>query len=228
MSWPVCEEIPWHTVGPLVERVIDEHWGPDPPPAEDSVPIFVASAEALSPKGGAGKEALSGSVGAVERQVSAEIALLTAVAGSGGVATGTSCPDKPNLKVALARKDEGDEAFERQDFDVALSAWESAASAARCAGVTAFWAALRLEAAGLELRRGNVAAVESLASEILAELPGHEQALLRRGLAREMLGEYCSARDDLMAAAAHNFMNLEAQDALERVESHLSSGSAER
>eukprot|EP00913_Durusdinium_trenchii_P010815 g10144.t1 len=29
-KWPVCEEIPWHQVGPLVERVLDEHFGPEP------------------------------------------------------------------------------------------------------------------------------------------------------------------------------------------------------
>ncbi|CAE7558280.1 unnamed protein product [Symbiodinium natans] len=29
MAWPVCQEIPWHTVGPLVDRVLDEHFGPE-------------------------------------------------------------------------------------------------------------------------------------------------------------------------------------------------------
>lgn len=29
--WPVCEEIPWHQVGPLVERVLDEQFGPEKP-----------------------------------------------------------------------------------------------------------------------------------------------------------------------------------------------------
>ncbi|CAE7440765.1 unnamed protein product [Symbiodinium sp. CCMP2456] len=45
MTWPVCQEIPWNTVGPLVDRVLDEHFGPERP--EESGPIPGEAAEAV-------------------------------------------------------------------------------------------------------------------------------------------------------------------------------------
>ncbi|OLQ03430.1 hypothetical protein AK812_SmicGene13601 [Symbiodinium microadriaticum] len=48
MTWPVCQEIPWNTVGPLVDRVLDEHFGPERP-EEQSGPIRGEAAKAVDP-----------------------------------------------------------------------------------------------------------------------------------------------------------------------------------
>eukprot|EP00439_Symbiodinium_sp_Y106_P070576 s3234_g12.t1 len=113
-------------------------------------------------------------------------------------------------------------AFEKHDFDKALSAWQSAAEAARQIGAQDIWLALMSEVSSLQQQCGKLQQSEATATAMLAEVPQHGRALLRRGLVREALGDLLGARQDLSHAVADNFMDLQAQDALSRIEQRLS------
>ncbi|CAE7440744.1 kmo [Symbiodinium sp. CCMP2456] len=105
-------------------------------------------------------------------------------------------------------------AFEKQDFDKALSAWQSAAEAARQIGAHDIWLALMCEVSSLQQQCGKLHLSEATATAMLAEVPQRRaaKALLRRGLVREALGDLNGARQDLSHAVAENFMDLQAQE----------------
>mmetsp|Transcript_21616 Transcript_21616/g.64970 ORF Transcript_21616/g.64970 Transcript_21616/m.64970 type:complete len:271 (+) Transcript_21616:79-891(+) len=189
MLMPVCSEIPWHNMEPLMNRILDDAYGPDPvpqpTPAEKSREFQQGTQEGRQPP-----------------PARAEV----------------SAGDAANASSAGDLRARGNEAFQRRDYPQALALWGRAAAQALEAEDHDLWAVCRANAAQAELRRRRWSVAESLASEVLARFPRHEKALFRRGMAREALGDLDGARQDFIGVVASNFMNCEAQDALSRVQ----------
>ena len=177
-EWPVCEEIPWQQVGPLVERVLDDHF----PPEKDESSSDVAEKEMLRVRASASSESA-------------------------------------DFREVLSLKDQGDEAYEKQKIDVALKAWRSAAKVVQqLPGYKAkeLWVSLVCQAAMLD---ENLPIAESEVTSVLEELPENVLALKTRGLVREKREDWEGSKRDLSKAASLNFMDLQVQEALERLES---------
>lgn len=199
MEMPVCSEIPWHHMEPLVNRILDEEYGfgaptYSPPTAEAAKPPHA------SDPGGGGHGGVKSASGAAPQAPQAS---------------------RPQASRAEALKEAGTEAFRGRDYDAALAAWAEAEKCALAEGNTALWAAARANTVLAELKRERWAAVEELATGLLERAPQHEKGLFRRGTAREARRDLQGARRDFMAGAIANFMNTEAQDALARVEKRI-------
>lgn len=212
MLLPVCSEIPWHHMEPLVDRILDEQYGPWPgqqkpkeAPKEtpkEKPPEHQKVQEGRRPPAAPAGATLPG--GAATQDAAAAVD-----AEAQGTAT------------AGELRAQGNEAFKRKEYVKALSLWDRAAGLAREAEDMDLWATCRANAAQAELRRRQWAEAEACATEVLQRFPRHEKALFRRAAAREALGELEGARRDLTGVIACNFLNREAQNALARVQERL-------
>lgn len=130
-----------------------------------------------------------------------------------------------HLNVGLAKLRLGDARGAARAFDAARAVPRDAAlDPTRPAGRSGHWPWrtlwYRFEPLEAYLRVGRFAEVERLASEVLRDTPGLEEALYWRGRARAAQGDVAGARADFRAALAARASYQAARDALTALPTH--------